>query len=331
MRPDSPLHRAAAVLFLLLACTTSFGASWAQDLPVTERRLAPDELQELIRQAGSEHVRLVVIERAPAAPAPADEGLALAAAVEAAEQRLESIDSAADADLDALHSRIAAHWPAEGWSGLVEAALLAVLACGVAWLIEWLARRYLVASRRAIPDGRKAHRYLRLLGSVSAEAVAIIFQIGLATAIFVALTNRGTPERHVGYAVILVGCLCLRLGLALVDLFLEQARAARGGEVDNQAISSVRRKGVLLAIILAVLVSCVSAIDRLELGAGLFEALRLISAFLFVAALAGALWVERRAISSVVFRTPSRSLRAPGRGSRSPTWRARSRSSWHLC
>lgn len=101
MRRSSSLSRAAAVLLLLLACAVSC-TSWAQDVPVTERRLAPDELEELIRQAGSENIRLLVIERAPADPVPAHEGMALAAAVEAAERRLESVTRAADADLEAL-------------------------------------------------------------------------------------------------------------------------------------------------------------------------------------------------------------------------------------
>src|SRR5690606_20609256 len=140
-----------------------------------------------------------------------DEGLALAGAVETAETRVAAIYQAASSDLAALPARFAALWP-EGWAGPAGATALAVAACAAAWLAaapagRWIARRTSGAPRAA--DGAK--RYWALLRHVGTGLAGAALQVVLAVIVFVALTERGSPDRDVGYAVILVGFLCLRL------------------------------------------------------------------------------------------------------------------------
>jgi small-conductance mechanosensitive channel len=269
--------------------------------------LSAADLDAFVEQAKRDGVRIIVVDP-NASPAPdEEEAFSLIDEVEEIETSFGSLLNSAARDVKALPDRIAAHWPEAGWDGLTSAILIALAAFTFGWLVEiGLGKLFSNANRAPIHLSEQAARYWLGLRAAFFSLLGIAFQMAIAIFIFAAIYAKHTPEREVGYAVILMGGLYLRIGLAIVNVFFRRpSETFQLISLTEDDARVLRRDGQGLVTFLTILVANVFLIAGLGLGEALVNLTHLCAAIAFVLVFAMVVWKDRRLLTNAVFPDPS--------------------------
>lgn len=301
---------AARILLVLVLCALaaaipSAAQSQMLNLPVgksgPESTDTPDDLAPLIEAARKDGARIIVIEPpAAAAEPPVDPGFDLTGVVLSYEDRINLLAAGASRQFDRLPAVLNDRWPGAPFWGPFVALLWSVAALAIGRAVEIGLRRVIDGHPRVPPpDAARGVRYAAILRSLAISAAGIVVHIGVATLLLLLSFPQGDPTRIVGYAVVLVGALYFRLGVAVVRHCLRSpADPPEILPIREEVAQRFRADMAMFVGSISLLLAIESFMGRVGVGRDLSLVFLLAMQVMCVSILVAVVWRNRHAIDT---------------------------------